>query len=229
VSSLPPLLISLSQTFGTVPLGKVQRFLVRARSARSTNGVTSGQVFLLDAHGNSLTDPVTVVNGSATIDVPQTHAGPNGYWALYFSGGPDETQVASNTVITTVAPGSTSIAVEPSTSMVSTGTPIDITATVLGSVSTASILQPGAEGGQVIFYDSVSGGPPQMLGGGPQTLTIGVGSDVSVNTMSAVLPPGRNVLSVKFLGTSDWSASSSASAVVTVESPARNTATGATP
>ena len=215
VSPAPPVLLSLTQAPGIVPLGHIQRFDLAVKSAKISNGVVRGTAYLIDGSGSLATDPVPVNNGVATFLLPQMRSGPNMYWALFYAGGADGIQVASPAVITNVSQGTTSTAVSPSSLTVLPNVATDITATVLGSVANAVLPQAGYDGGQVVYYDSLNGAPATVLAG-PQILTGGDGANASVNTIKVVLAAGTHQITAKFLGTRNWTPSTSAGATIVV-------------
>jgi len=213
-----PLMLQLTQSSSGVALGQPQKYTLRVTSASGGPVSVRGTAFLTDGNQSTLVDPVTMKSGLASFTLPQSTAGAHEYWAMLWTQGGDQLQIASNGVTTMVSQGSTTTSVSPSSLSASQDERVDLTATVTGSIASSLVTQPGGEGAQVIFYDSVNGGSPRVLGGGPQVLTTGTAPNTSVHTLSLVLGPGTHSISAKFIGNLDWLPSSSEATTVVVRS-----------
>ena len=202
------------QAPGTVGLGQSQNYSVSVRASHSGSPMPTGTVTLFDSLFNQLGDTVQVVNGSASVVVPWYHAGQQLVFASY-SGDDNYAAVATPTVTTIVQPAVPVVSVTPAAAVISSRSQTTLTTLVGGGPSNPNIGTPGFEFGQVEYFDSVNGAPAQVLGAGLQLLTIGNGN-TSINVLPVTLPQGKNVITVRFLGTPDWAPTSSTPVVVTV-------------
>jgi hypothetical protein len=95
------------------------------------------------------------------------------------------------------------------------GSTTDLTVVVGGGPSNPHIGTPGQELGQIEYLDSIDGAPAQLLGGAPQTLTVG-NQNTSVNIFPVTLQSGHHIITARFLGTADWTPAQSNSITLAI-------------
>ncbi len=201
--------VSLTQSSATVTLGGSVNYSVAVRSTKVGGPVPTGTVTLLGENGGPFGDPVSLNNGVATIPLTWTYTGQNGIVAAY-SGDSIYSASSSSLIVTTVRPGTATVTLSVAATEVAAGTQTSLTVSTVGIPSNPNISVPY---GEVVFFDSVNGGPKQRLGGG--FLTTGNGGN-PIYTLPAVFGTGTHVIQVRYLGDYDWKAEDSNTVAVVV-------------
>ena len=93
-------------------------------------------------------------------------------------------------------------------------TQTSLTVSVLGAPTNPILGPAGTPSGAVQFFDSVDGAAAQPLGP-REALTIGNGG-TPIFTLPTVLPTGTNVITVEYLGDTNWLATTSKPVTVVV-------------
>lgn len=202
--------VILTQPAGTVMVGDSTTYSVIVKPVQAGGPVPTGTITLVGENSGPFADPVNLRNGAATITLNWTFANINGIVAAY-SGDSNYTASDSSFIVTNVKPGTPKVRLKAAASEVAAGTETSLTVSTLGLPSNPNISLPY---GEVVFFDSVDGGPERRLGSG--FLTTGNGGN-PIFTLPAVLPLGSNLIHVRYLGTYDWSAGDSNGVQVAVK------------
>ena len=202
--------VTLTQSQATVSIGNSVQYSVTVKPAKSGGPMPTGTITLVGENGGPFGDPVNLTNGSASITLNWTYSHNNGIVAAY-SGDSNYTTQNSNFIVTTVKPGTPTLTLAAAASRVAAGTSTSVTAFAVGMPSNPAISLPY---GEVVFFDSVDGGPERRLGSG--FLTNGNAGKI-LFTLPVALPKGHNVIHARYLGTYDWNPADSNAVQVTVE------------
>ncbi|MGC2851603.1 MAG: Ig-like domain repeat protein [Candidatus Acidiferrum sp.] len=160
----------------------------------------AGSVTLWDAVGPR-SAATTISGGTATMQFPWTQAGSTSLYAV-FSGTSANAASTSAPVSFTVKKGVPQVTLAIPATLPSTGQ-VTLTATVIGNPANSLLPYPT---GVVQFWDTVSGGAPQLLT--TQTLTA-VSPGTSIYAARLQLPSATHTLSVHYLGDTNWQAANS--------------------
>ncbi|HEY8714248.1 MAG TPA: Ig-like domain repeat protein, partial [Candidatus Acidoferrum sp.] len=198
--------ISVKPSVSTIDLGQAVNYSVALSPTKSGAAVPTGTITLVDVNANPIAGPLTLQQGHASFTVPWYQAGQDLVVALY-SGDNKYGQLYSSIATVTVNPAHPTAMLSVAGSA-KPGSTTDLTVVVGGGPSDPHIGTPGQELGQVEYLDSVDGAPAQLLGGAPQTLTVG-NHNTSVNIFPATLQAGHHVITARFLGTADWTSAQS--------------------
>jgi len=193
--------MALQQSPGTITVGQSENYLISVMPSQAHGPMPTGTVTISDQWGDYF-PPVSLTNGNATLVAPWFYAGPE---FIYMSYSGDANYAPVNTAVvatTTVKPGVPTVTLTSSAAAVAANSKSVLTVTVQVPYN-PNVGTPAAEGGKVEFFDSVNGAAPLALGSGPQPLTTANGGN-AIFILPAVLPPGTNVITAKFLGTSEW-------------------------
>jgi hypothetical protein len=191
--------VILTQPEGTVTVGDSVKYSVTVKPMKAGGLVPTGTITLVGENGGPFADPVNLSNGAATITLNWTFAKTNGIVAAY-AGDSNYTASDSSFIVTNVRPGTPTVTLLAAANRVDAGTETSLTVSTLGLPSNPAISLPY---GAVVFFDSVDGGAERRLGSG--FLTTGNGGN-PVFTLPVVLPNGRNLIHVRYLGSPDWRA-----------------------
>ncbi len=202
--------VLLTQSQPTVTLGDSSQYSVMVKPAKSGAPVPTGTVTLVGENGGPFSNPVNLVNGTATITLNWTYTNKNGIVAEY-SGDANYTAQNSNFIVTVVNPAIPKVQLSAAASQVSAGTATSVTVSTIGEPWNQALSLPY---GEVVFFDSVNGGADRRIGAG--FLTTGNGGN-PIFTLPVTLPKGHNVIHARYMGTYDWSAANSNLVQVTVE------------
>ncbi len=212
--------IALKQSPSTINVGQATNYVVSIKPSKTGGPVPTGTISLADINTNQVAGPLSLVNGNASFTLPWFQAGQQLLYAIY-SGDANYGQLASTAVVTTINPAHPTVTLTPAATRVEENSTTTLKAVLSGGPPNPNPSNPpriapaGAEGGKVEYWDSVDGKAPQLLGGAAQSLTVDNGFN-SINIFPVVLPHGMNAITVKFLGTLDWTAQNSNSVVVRV-------------
>ena len=203
--------VSVIATPNAVSVGGSVTYSISVKPVKAGGPIPTGTITLVGENGGPFGNPVNLSGGNATIVYNWTFAHQNGMVAQY-SGDSNYTASNSPFFITNVTQGTPTVTLTPATTSVAAGTQTSVTVATVGMPSNPNVSLPF---GQVVFYDSVNGGPAHTIGG-TQYLTVGNGGN-PIFTLPVTLPSGSNVIYVRYLGNSDWKAANSNSVTVVVK------------
>jgi subtilase family serine protease len=193
---------TLSATTLPVNLGDTGTFAVTVKPTTATGTVT-----LWDAVGPR-TAATTIIGGSVSISFPWPQAGSTALYAVY-SGDGTFASSSSSTVPFTVNQGIPSVLITaPANSELNQQASVNVT--VAGKPSNTTLVSPT---GVVEIWDSVNGGPAQLLT--VQSLTAGAGN-VSVYATRLKFAGGTHALYSHYRGDLNWQAANSPTITLTV-------------
>jgi hypothetical protein len=202
--------VILTQSARTVNVGDSVQYSVTVKPVKAGGPVPTGTVQLIGENSGPFADPVSLSNGSASVTLNWTFANKNGIVAAY-SGDSNYTASDSSFIVTDVNPATPTVTLGAAANRVAAGTQTSLTVSTLGMPSNPAISLPY---GEVVFFDSVNGGPHRSLGSG--FLTTGNGGN-PVFTLPVILPSGHNLIHARYLGGYDWKAADSNGVQVTVK------------
>lgn len=205
--------ISVKSSASTINLGQSVNYLVSLAPTKSGAPVPTGSITLVDVNGDSIAGPLALQQGHSSFTVPWYQAGQDLVVALY-SGDNKYAQLYSSISTVTVNPGHSTATLSVAGSA-KPGSTTDLTVVVGGGPSNPHIGTPGQELGQIEYLDSIDGAPAQLLGGAPQTLTVG-NQNTSVNIFPVTLQSGHHIITARFLGTADWTPAQSNSITLAI-------------
>ena len=189
--------IGLQQSPGTITVGQSENYVISVKPSQAHSPMPTGTVSVSDEWGDSFAS-VPLINGNATVVVPWFYAGPELVYVSY-SGDANYTPVNSAvSAVTHINRGEPTVTLTASTGPGSSHTVLTVTVQVPFN---PNIVTPAAEGGEVQLFESVNGST--RLLGSARPLTTANGGN-SVLMLPIDLPPGRNVIAAKFLGTEEW-------------------------
>lgn len=212
-ANVPP--FTLTSSLGTYPSavqGTPVTFTATALSCNCGDGLPTGTVqFFID--GTAAGSPVPLVNGVASYTTSSLTQGTHTATAAY-SGDNLYSATTTNGTVVIVPQGPDTLAMTisgPSTVPLGSTIPVSGTMTVgaLGPVPSGSVAL--VDGATNIATATVSGKPPYAL-------------SFNVNTASSPLAPGTHKFSLAYAGSTQWAASTSSTASVTVSQATTTTA-----
>lgn len=209
VGTLPS--VRISQSPLSPILGQSVTYTVNVSSTKAQNALPTGTVNLVEENGAVLAGPVSLSNGVASFVVPWNFAATSAISAAY-SGDANYSPFSSAVIFTTVKPGTPKVTLTPASSTVAANALTSLTVSVVGAPANPNLSLPY---GQVMFLDAVNGSMPHPLGA-PQYLTQGNGGN-PIFTLQTTLPAGSNVITVHYLGSSDWREAMSNAVAVEVQ------------
>ena len=200
----------------SITLGQSQSYQVSLRPSHRGDPMPTGTITLYDITGSPAQNvsPASLANGNASFVVPWYFAGEGLLFAGY-SGDSNYGSLSSASLVTLVKPAQPTVNLTPAATAVSPNVQTSFTVLVGGGPSNPSIQTPAGEQGQVEYFDSLNGAAPQVLGNGPQFLTVG-NANTSINVLAVGLARGVHVITARFLGTPDWAATTSNAIVIRV-------------
>jgi hypothetical protein len=168
-------------------------------------------VSLVGPNGFVFAGPIALVNGNATVPLTFDAAGKFEIAASY-SGDNHYSPFSSSILTTSVDRGTPTVTLKAGAATVQKDMQTSFSVAVVGRPDVPAISIPF---GFVQFFDSVNGGTFQALGS-TQFLTVGNGG-TPVFALPVILPPGKNLVKTKYLGSADWAPTFSNSVEVVVQ------------
>jgi hypothetical protein len=202
--------VTLTPSAGTVPVGGTVNYAISVKPTKAGAPLPTGTVTLVGENDGTFGDPVALNNGTAVISYTWVTASPNGITAAY-SGDSNYSASNSPVIITSVKQGVPSATLTAASPNVVAGTQTSVSVSVVSLPSNPNVSLPY---GQVVFIDSVDGGPQHKLGSG--FLTTGNGGNPFF-TLPVTLPKGSHQIRAKYLGSFDWQAAESNTIVVVAQ------------
>jgi hypothetical protein len=204
-------IIRVQQTPSSVTLSQSASYAVSVMPAVVGGAVPKGSVSLVGPNGFVFAGPVALVNGNATVPLTFDAAGKFEIAASY-SGDSHYSPFSSSILTTSVDRGTPTVTLKTAATTVQQGVQTSFSVSVVGRPDVPAISIPF---GFVQFFDSVNGGTFQALGS-TQFLTVGNGGN-PVFALPVILPPGKNLVKAKYLGSADWAPTFSNSVEVAVQ------------
>ena len=215
-----PTQTSLTSSSGAANVGDVLNYIVKVTSSAASS-VPTGTIQLYEPGIGPPIAPVNLQNGTATIPIQWSFAGPHALIAQY-SGDSNFAFSVRAPFTVSVGKATPSITLTSSSAQVRSSTQVNFTAQV--STSLRPIVT-GLSGltGQVQFFDSLNRGPAQPLGVPVFLLFLttdpavpGLWGFVMSAALPATLPDGTHVVTAQYLGSSSYNSVTSSSVSVVV-------------
>jgi len=196
----------ISANAGSSVMGQLTQFTVKVAAMSKTTKLPTGTITLYSQEGQ-LAASMAVIGGQATGFVQWGHVAVEKVYASY-SG--DANFAASNSSFWTipVSRATPSLALTANATTVTAGSESSITAILSSSLSSTNVVAPS---GSIQFYDSVNGAATVAIGT-PQALNGGNGGSI-LATLAPILPAGRNTITAKYSGDTNWNAASSSTTI----------------
>jgi large repetitive protein len=204
-------IIQVQQTPSSVILSQSANYAVSVMPVVTGGPVPKGSVSLVGPNGFVFAGPIALVNGNATVPLTFDAAGKFEIAASY-SGDNHYSPFSSSILTTSVDRGTPTVTLKAGAATVQKDMQTSFSVAVVGRPDVPAISIPF---GFVQFFDSVNGGTFQALGS-TQFLTVGNGG-TPVFALPVILPPGKNLVKTKYLGSADWAPTFSNSVEVVVQ------------
>jgi hypothetical protein len=198
---------TLSASASKAAMGQETQFTVHVAATGKTTKLLTGTVTLYSAEGQ-LAGSMNLVGGQATGFVQWGHVAVEKVYAVY-SGDANFSASSSSSFTVTVTRATPTLVLKANASKVVSGAESSLTAILSSALASTNVLAPT---GTVQFYDSVNGAAEKAIGK-PQALNNGNGGTI-LATLAPVLQEGRNVITAKYSGDTNWNAVFSISSAV---------------